>query len=195
MDITLEYYNKNAEAFAEGALKADMSELYEFFLKYLAPGAAILDLGCGSGRDTKYFLEQGYVVTAVDCSEELCNLASVYTGQNVICKLFTEIKFDKDFDGVWACSSLLHVPKDELPDVFHRIRCYLRFDGIFYASFKYGDFTGYRNGRYFTVLNEDGLLAIIGEKPLFEILEIKITSDVRPGRENEKWLNAILKAI
>jgi len=194
MDKTLEYYNKNAVSFAKETINADMHELYEFFLKYLTQGASILDLGCGSGRDAKYFLDKGYIVTAIDGSPELCRLATDYTGQPVICKLFNELEFSNDFDGVWACASLLHLTMNDLIDVLQRIKRSLKNEGILYTSFKYGDFSGYRNDRYFTDLDENKLMAILGEKPLFKVLETKITSDVRPGRENEKWLNVILKA-
>ena len=189
---TLDYYNKNASLYASDTLNADMSAMYSVFEKYV-PQGRILDLGCGAGRDTKYFLGEGYKVTAVDGSEELCSYASAYTGIYVQCMLFGDMEFNGEFEGVWACSSLLHVPKGELNDIFDKVAKALKPGGIFYVSFKYGDFSGERNGRYFTDLNEDGLKEVLGEEPKFDILETLITTDVRPGRENEKWLNALLR--
>ena len=73
MKNTLKYYNDNAKAYIENTIKADVSDLYAHFLPKVPEGGSILDLGCGSGRDSKYFLEQGYQVTAVDGSEESCD--------------------------------------------------------------------------------------------------------------------------
>ena len=70
-DITLQYYNQNAGSFVSGTVHADLTDTLNRFLSRLEPGAAILDFVCGSGRDTKYFLEHGYQVEAIDGSEEL----------------------------------------------------------------------------------------------------------------------------
>ena len=67
--------------------------------------------------------------------------------------------------------------------------------GIFYTSFKYGNFEGVRNDRYFTDMTESSFAELINEVTGFEIIEEWITSDVRPDREEEKWLNVILKKI
>ncbi|MGN0247075.1 MAG: class I SAM-dependent methyltransferase, partial [Lachnospiraceae bacterium] len=80
MDRTIDYYNFNAENFIENTQHVDMHLALDRFLDLLDEGAAILDFGCGSGRDTKYFLDQGYQVTATDGSAELCRLASAFTG-------------------------------------------------------------------------------------------------------------------
>lgn len=109
---TIDYYNKNAEVFFQDTACADMSYLYKQFLPLIPVGGRILDLGCGSGRDSRYFLEQGFQVTAIDGSAELCRLASKYIGQEVLCMVFRDLAFENCFDGVWACASLLHVPRD-----------------------------------------------------------------------------------
>ena len=77
---TLSYYDENAAAFCEGTRNADMSEMRRRFLQYLKPGTLILDAGCGSGRDSKAFMEGGYRVVAIDGSEKICRLASKYLG-------------------------------------------------------------------------------------------------------------------
>ena len=193
MDKTLEYYNKNAKEFVEGTLNADMSVLYTMFRKYVPSGSVILDMGCGSGRDTKYFTGQGYTVVAMDGSEELCKLAENYTGQEVLCMAFNELDAVEQFDGIWACSSILHVPKDDLPDILHRIQRALKLGGYLYASFKYGAFSGNRNGRYFTDLTEDQFTHILDAVGGFEVIESFVSKDVRAGRADEKWLNLFLK--
>lgn len=135
---TISYYNENAEAFCEGTRAADMSETRGRFLRYVKPGGLILDAGCGSGRDSKYFLEHGYRVVAMDASEEICRLASEYLGQAVECRRFEEITEKEIYDGIWACASLLHVPYAELPETIAKLGEALVDGGVLYASFKYG---------------------------------------------------------
>lgn len=75
---TLEYYNRNAKIYCDQTLVGNLQENYNKFLKHLPPNAYILDFGCGSGRDSKYFLDNGYKVKAIDGSIEMCKLASKY---------------------------------------------------------------------------------------------------------------------
>lgn len=191
MSKTIDYYNNNADEFFESTVNADMCDQYSLFEKCLPDHARVLDCGCGSGRDTKYFLKRGYAVEAFDASQELCKKASKLTGIDVQNMLFQDMQYESEFDGVWACSSLLHVPADELVDTFEKIARALKPGGIFYASFKYGEYSGERNGRYFTDLNEHGVEQLIHNIPELTIRETAISTDVRPGRD-EKWLNLIL---
>ncbi len=188
---TLQYYNQTAQTFVQGTIDADLSKLHRRFLKLLPIQAHILDLGCGSGRDAKAFLDAGYQVTAMDGSEGCCKLAGDYIGQPVLCQTFEELDFDQAFDGVWACASLLHVPYAELTDIFRKVARALRPGGYLYASFKYGDFEGERNGRYFTDLDEERLAALIEPVVGLAVVETFITGDVRDSRGGEKWLNVI----
>lgn len=195
MNKTLSYYNNSAKSFIEGTVDADSSDLRQRFLNYLPSNAHILDLGCGSGRDSKAFLEQGYTVTAMDGSAECCRLASDYIGQAVLYKTFDELDFDREFDGVWACASLLHVPYGELTEIFKKIAQALKPCGFLYASFKYGEFEGERNGRYFTDLIEERMKVLIEPIEGFKIVETFVTEDVREDRDGEKWLNVIIKRM
>ena len=133
MDKTLEYYAQNAEKFASDTAAVDFTATQNRFLSKLAPGATILDFGCGSGRDTKAFLDRGYNVTAVDGSPELCVIASVYTGIPVWQMLFQKLNEHEVYDGIWACASILHVQTIELSDVFHRMITSLKPGGIIYT--------------------------------------------------------------
>ena len=152
----------------------------------------MLDCGCGSGRDTKYFLEKGYDVIAIDGSKELCMKASKLTGIDIKHMFFQDINFDKRFDGIWACASLLHLSKEDLIEVINKLKLAMTSRGVLYISFKYGEFCGLRNGRYFLDLTEGVLNKIIGIVGGLKVKETYISVDVRPGRENEKWLNAII---
>lgn len=193
MNNTINYYNQNAENFIANTQNADMHPTQERFLRLLDANTSILDFGCGSGRDTKYFLEKGYQVTATDGSAELCRLASEFTGIKVKEMLFDELDAMNQYDGIWACSSILHLPKKELLPVIQKMCEALKDNGIIYISFKYGDFEGERNGRYFTDFTEKTFQEVIEKIPKLTIEEHWITSDVRPGRGEEKWLNLILR--
>ena len=153
----------------------------------------ILDFGCGSGRDTRYFMDKGYRVTATDGSAEICRLASIFTGIAVKEMLFQELDDINTYGGIWACSSILHLPKNELLLVIRKMCNALKDTGVIYTSFKYGDFEGVRNGRYFTDLNEDSFKEFIAGIPELTIEDHWITGDVRPGRGDERWLNLILR--
>ena len=190
---TIEYYNENAKQFVETTANVEFHHMQNRFLDELQDGACILDFGCGSGRDTKYFLEQGYSVDAIDGSEELCKMASELAGIQVKHMFFQELSDVEKYDGIWACSSILHLNKDDLEDVMKKMAVAVKPNGIIYTSFKYGTFSGERNGRYFTDMTEDSFNELLQRIPGLEIEEQWITSDVRPGRGEEKWLNLILR--
>ena len=182
MNTTLEYYNQNAISFVQGTKDVDFKTIQENFTKRLPKGSHILDFGCGSGRDTKYFLEQGYQVTAIDGSEELCKIASEYTGIQVKQMLFQELNEVNIYDGVWACSSILHLTMKELELVLKKISMALKENGILYTSFKYGTFAGERNGRYFTDMTEETFQKLLLKISELVIEDVAITTDVRPER-------------
>ena len=149
IDTTLQYYQENAGVFVEGTVSADMHDARTRFLRLLPSQAYILDFGCGSGRDTKAFLEQGCRVDAADGSAELCRMATELTGIQVKQMLFEELSTVEQYDGIWACASILHLPRKELGGILQKISDALKPGGVLYSSFKYGDFEGIRGGRYF----------------------------------------------
>ena len=192
-DFTIEYYNNEADRFFESTVSVDFSKIQEQFLKYVKPGGRILDLGCGSGRDSRAFLERGYEVVAVDGSRELAKIAGAYIGQEVIVADFREFEPEGTFDGIWACASLLHLPKGEIAAVMRQMAAHLAEGGCFYASFKYGEFQGERNGRYFTDMTEESFKVLLREAPGLIIEELFTSGDVRANRESEKWLNVLMR--
>ena len=191
-DRNIEYYNLNAQSFYENTVEADMSLWRNKFIALLPQGGRMLDAGCGSGRDSKAFIQSGFSVVAFDASKELCKLASELIDQEVWQMKFQEISFDEEFDGVWACASLLHVPSDEIDDVMDRIYKSLQQGGLFYASFKYGEGVRERAERLFTDYTKDSAKALF-EKAGFKVIECEESLDVRPGREDEKWINVIAR--
>ena len=192
-DLTLDYYNRNATFFSDGTLNVDFSDIQDKFLSYFPTGSLILDFGCGSGRDTLYFLNKGMKVDAIDGSEVLCKIASQNTGISVKHMLFQELNEKDKYDGIWACASILHLPKEELKDVFEKMIISLKPEGYIYTSFKYGEVEGYRGDRYFTNFTENLFKEFITVFPSVTVIDQIVTCDVRPGRENEKWLNLIIQ--
>ena len=193
IDKTLKYYNENAQSFASGTVSVKFTEVQDKFLEKLNPDAYILDFGCGAGRDTKYFLSRGYQIDSIDGSEQLCRIASKYTGIKVRQMLFQELDEKEKYDGIWACASILHLPKKQLREVLENMYAALKSEGWIYTSFKYGEFEGERNGRYFTDFTTDTFKDFIHDMHGLKIEEQWITGDVRPGRGEEKWLNLLLQ--
>ena len=188
----IDYYNKNAENFIQDTINVNMDALYQPFLSLIQPGGNILDAGCGSGRDTLYFKNMGYQVTAFDASEELVKISSALIGHPVLHLSFDDIIFRESFDGIWACASLLHLPKAEMASVIKKLHRVLKPNGVLYTSFKYGLGEGFRNGRYFSDYTDESFRDLISEIPELQIISTWITTDVRKGRSDEKWLNILL---
>jgi len=192
--VSIEFYNKNAESFFNETVAVDLMPLYQEFLPLLSKQGSILDAGCGSGRDTKYFIEQGFQVSAFDASTELAKKASNYTGITVDINTFEHYQSTQALDAIWACASLLHVPSKQLQHAFNNLAKQLKIGGFFYCSFKYGSDDIERNGRSFTNANEQRLAQFIEGSGLV-IKKTWLTADARPDRQDEKWLNAILIKI
>ena len=195
MPNTIDYYNQNTQNFIEGTLSVNLSEIQNMFLEFLPSTAHILDFGCGSGRDTKYFLDKGHQVDAIDGSIALCKAVSEYTGIDVKHMLFHELNEVEKYDGIWACASVLHARKEELPEIFRKMCRAIKTNGIIYVSFKYGNFEGERNGRYFTDMTEESMLDLLEGIPELKVEKQWITGDVRAGRGDERWLNMILRKL
>lgn len=190
---TLDYYNSKAKDFVSGTVAVAFTEIQDIFLEYIPVGGRILDFGCGSGRDTKYFTSKGYDVDAIDGSEELCKIASEYTGIQVKQMLFEELDEVELYDGVWACASILHVEKKQLPDIIKKMAIATKKGAVVYTSFKYGEFEGVRNGRFFTYLTEESFGELLRNVPELVIEKLWISADVRVERGEERWLNIMLR--
>jgi len=186
------YYSESAQSFYDSTVDIDMQVLYDHFLPLVPTGGLILDAGCGAGRDSNAFIQQGYKVQAFDASEELVSLASKLINQTVHHALFQTFDSHHQFNAIWACASLLHVPKAELKAVLGKLVNLLVCDGVFYCSFKLGNEEVTRNGRVFTNLNETSFAKYITELPVTVENQWR-TGDLREGRESEQWLNVILR--
>ena len=192
MEHTLDYYDINALGFFESTFKVDMESLYQLFLRYLPDHAFILDLGCGSGRDTLAFKNKGYQVAATDYSKPLVDKASQLTGIDVRFESFYELSEQNQYDGIWACASLLHCERKRLPEVLEKILKALKVNGICYMSFKYGAGDRYKDGRQFTDMDESQTQSLLKKFDNILLLQQWITIDKRPNH-NEDWLNIVFQ--
>lgn len=184
----IEYYNQNAKQYIERTKDFDVSKIFYPFVALLPAGAKVLDLGCGSGRDSLAFRRLGFDVLAVDGSEEMVNYVASQ-GISTKCMFFEELDFENAFDAVWCCASLLHVQKAALPDVLSRIKKALKSGGIAFVSFKMGKGEGYENGRYFHYLDEEDLRYYFSD---FEILSVQS----HPSNLNltpTTWINILVR--
>ncbi|MCI9069238.1 class I SAM-dependent methyltransferase [uncultured Clostridium sp.] len=195
MNKTLNYYNNNSKEYIEKTLQGNTNNLCNNFLNNIKKGGKILDLGCGSGRDSLEFIKRGYKITAVDGSKEIASRSSKIIGQPVIYSKFEDLKLEEKFDGIWACASLLHVNRKDIINVIKNISLNLKEDGVFYMSFKYGEDEYIdENERYFNCYTEKTFKEMIERVKNLKIKEIYITGDTLGGRENLRWLNILLEA-
>lgn len=190
--ITNLYYTTNADSFNDRTLNltCKMQPLYDTFFKYLHSNL-VLDVGCGTGRDSLYFQNHSLIVTSIDANREMIVKCIDNQVENPIHVSVEHFDSDVRYGGIWACASLLHLKRDRLPDIFNKLANLLNDNGVLYCSFKYGNFEGIRDHRYFTDMTESLLENVISVYNRFEIKEMYTTDDVR---ENVKqtWLNAFL---
>ncbi len=192
---TLEYYNKNAQLYCEQTLVGNLNENYERFLSRLPSKAYILDFGCGSGRDSKYFLDNGYNVKAIDGAIEMCKLASKYINREVECMKFEELDDENIYDGIWACSSILHIEKEKLAEIFTKMINALKDNGVIYTSFKIG--TGYevKEGKYYNFLTKEEMEETLKKtgKNVKIIDYFETLPSTKRNAQNTIWGNFIIK--
>ncbi|MCQ2965409.1 MAG: class I SAM-dependent methyltransferase [Alphaproteobacteria bacterium] len=191
---TLKYYDDNASTFIGETQKLNFDTLQKKFLSFIPVKSKILDFGCGAGRDSNYFINSGYFVTAIDGSPEMCKATEQLIHQKVICSTFQDFTPIEQYDGIWACASLLHLTTNELPPILSKLSNCLKNDGCFYISFKYGEYAGIYNDRYYTFMTENNFNQILQNLPNLEVIEYLKTTDIRPNR-SEEWLNIFLKKI
>ena len=186
------YYESNAERYAAETFSADMSEQYQRFLPLLKKGAKILDVGSGSGRDACYFKKQGYQVTALEPSKNLCReIRKVFPGE-IVCSDIQNYRSTERYDGIWACASLIHLQEEEVLQFFEKIDQYLNDNGIIYISGKNGLSTGkVEDGRFFLEFTEQLVEKILTVNKQLKQEQLWYTEDVS-GRRGFRWLNVVL---
>lgn len=190
---TIEYYDRHAKEYFQNTVQADMSETCDRFLKYVKAGGKIVDLGAGSGRDIAYFKDKGFQVEGIDASDEMCRLASKYTGIDIQCQKIQDWNPSEIYNGIWANASLLHITPEEFENFLLRVESYLSDFGVLYVSMKSGIITGRDpDGRYFAGFTLEKVQQMVEKDSMFHILECWTTEDSLK-RKDFKWINVILR--
>ena len=191
---TIDYYNQYASNIFEETVDQEVEEIRQEFLDMLEEGDTILDLGCGSGRDSLVFYEKGYDVTPLDASEEMCKLAEIHTGLEVLQMYYEDMAFEDVFDGVWGCGALIHVPEKELDEILERIIDAMCQGGVLYLSFREGDFEGFQGKRYYCDYTAERLERILRETGRLQVEKLWTTEDVR--RDSDVcWLHVLARKV
>lgn len=188
---SIDYYERYAASYFENTVDASMEETLKRFLELLPENADVLDLGCGSGRDSVYMEEAGCYVTLMDGSEQMCRLAEIHTDREVLHMTFDEMEFEEVFDGIWACASLLHVAGKDMDRIMKKVVNALQPGGILYMSFKYGEDEEIRNHRLFHDYTEETARDMLMRQEGVEILEMWQSDDIRGN--GQRWLNVLAK--
>lgn len=191
--MTFDYYRHKAQSYFEETSSMTMSPELEKFTSHLAPGTHVLDVGCGSGRDSLWLKNHGFEVTSIDACRELAFLASDYIGQEVLVQDFRSYVKNNEFDGIWACASLLHCPRSEISDVLKRLIEALKPAGFFFMSFKYGEGEVLDPlGRYFNNYTMETLRLEINKIP--DVMTIDVWENtIKLRGANQTWVNTIVK--
>ena len=190
--MSVDYYNSNSESFIKDTRNIDMKKNYEVFLANIPDQGLILDAGCGSGRDSLIFQKLGYRVDAFDGSSSMVSEAKKLTGLNIELSTFEDFEFNRFYNGIWACASLLHVRRANLVSILTRLSEGLISGGVLYSSFKYGNNERLNGERYFNDINEHVLKAYVDTVPDISVMQTWVTGNRRTNDNDEKWLNSLL---
>ncbi len=191
---TIDCYNQQADEYGARFLSLDTKEHCQRFLGFLPEEAHILDAGCGPGRDTKYFLDNGYHVTAFDAAEEFVKQARAHTNHPILHMSFDYVTFKEEFDGVWAMASLLHLSREECFEVFQKnLVPALKLQGVLYCCFLEGEGERMARGRYFMDYTEEALRALFNQLETVTILDIWVQEDQAPDRKGRNWVNGLVR--
>ena len=188
IETTLSWYKENAPLYAEETKNSLVYDALGEFLSRVEEKGRILDLGCGSGRDSFFFLERGFSVDSLDGSEAMKREAERLFGINVRLSDFLSLDEEEKYDGVWAQASILHLEEESLRKVLNLISRALKTGGVFYTSFRKGEVDGFENGRWYTNMTESRFSSLL--PPNLQIEKSWEGKDVRPG-VNKTWLSII----
>ncbi len=150
--LTLAHYNQRAGDFFERTRDHDVSQNIAALLEHIetAPPYAILDFGCGPGRDLKTFSALGHIAVGLEGAAQFVEMARAYSGCEVWQQDFLKLDLPaKRFDGIYANASLFHVASQELPRVLAELCATLKPGGVLFASNPRGsNEEGWDRGRY-----------------------------------------------
>lgn len=188
---TLAFYEKHAQEYFDRTVSADLEPLYDRFFQYVKPGGKILDLGSGSGRDLKAMFDRGYLPLGIDASPTLAKLATGFSGTTCLTMRFEELRFGSEFDAVWACASLLHMPKRQIPSILRNVHHALVEHGVLFVSVQIGQ--GEKllpDGRFFAYYAPEEFSQIL-EDAGFTIQQSWLSEDSLSSQRQIDWLNIV----
>ena len=193
---TNKFYEESGYEFARSTISVDMNPIYDQFLPLLPTHASILDVGCGSGRDTAYFRSQGYDVDAFDASKVMVDFARGFLNSAVTHCSFEEFDSFKHYQGIWACASLLHLDSARLAPTIQHLAGFLATNGFFYSSFKLGSQRRIsQDGRMFLDLDQAGAVKLEKALPSLVMHKLWTTDDQRVSKASSKWLNILWRKV
>jgi len=192
---TLHFYESNAQLYAEQTRGTDLAHLYKPFLASIPKGGKILDVGCGGGRDLRRFVDEGFEAIGVEPSEKLAAIARQFSGCKVLVSGVEDLSINHEFDGAWACASLIHLSRRKLPSALVNISMALRSRGILFVSMRIG--SGeivMEDGRFVARYSSEELCNAI-QRAGFELVNVWISTDSLPARHSLFWVNAIARKL
>ena len=188
-----DFYESNAKAYFERTNRVDPSPILTPLLRHLQPGSAILDIGCGSGRDLKWFKAKGFDPAGLERSPSLAVMASDHSNCPVSIADLFDYQPPNHFDCILLIGTLVHLPKPELPRALRKIMRMLKPDGIMYMSMKaWGGSEMSEDGRVFQLWSDSELRREFSRLGL-EVLEHSRSRSLLGNRD--VWLGYILKAV
>lgn len=198
-DSTKRYYETQAQEYFEATSEANLQPLWREISGRLKANDLILDLGCGSGRDLKYFSEWGFRTVGIDYSFNLLKLARRFSGQPVAVADLSALPFGENtFDAAWAIGSLLHVPRQQLPQILNQIHQVLKPNALFFASVKsgYGETTD-SLGRYNVFYQRPEWERVLKENfySVIESEEMTETRTTNTGTKEIGWITVTAMAV
>lgn len=200
MNKTLKYYNNHSESISKQYESADVSAIQKLLLEVFSKDSNLLEIGCGSGRDASFMLENGYKILGIDASKNMIKEAKKLhpkledSLQAAIIPDNLDIR-DNSFDGVYSIATLMHLEKNKIDFSIAKIYSCLKNNGKFLFSVplrrKDLNLENYdEKGRYFTIMNQNEWLDICYSKG-FEKIKIFISNDGL-NRKDVKWLTCVL---
>jgi SAM-dependent methyltransferase len=191
VESTTAYYEAHAHEYFDRTVSANLSPIYDQFLKHVKPGGRILDAGSGSGRDLKALRARGYDLVGIDSSPTLAKIAAEFSRTTCLVMHLEDLAFERPFDAAWACASLLHIPKLKLLSVLRRLRMTLAQGGVLFVSVQLGEGEQQLpDGRYFAYYTSDEFTRCL-HRAGFSVGQTWTSEDTLHSRRGIRWLNII----
>ena len=189
---TIEFFDKRAEDYFNQSKNYDLRRNYQDFISLIPQDrrSSILDLGCGSGRDLKYFQEHGFNASGIDGSRALCDIAKEYSHCPVFNQSFLSLELPKErFHGIFSICSLFHIPKSELPRVLGQLHYSLKEEGVFLTTNPVGNLEDWNGESYGNYMGVDEYKQYIKDAG-FQVIKYYEMTFGEPGRETT-WLTIV----